>query len=139
VSDDVLLLPLGSFGAPVEEAQDGDALHDAGGRVAKESAPWLQGSVDSDMVLRGHVEVAGLGRVMRRLFGNVVGAGLVGQVPVARKDLAKDGVEWFLDASVWESPFGSARGVRNGAQAARMHEDMAGLTEVGCAIRSGRT
>lgn len=50
------------------------------------------------MVFGGHEEVARLGRVMRRLLGNVVTLGAVWVVPVASEDLAEDWVEWFLYA-----------------------------------------
>lgn len=45
------------------------------------------------MVIGGHVEVARLGRVMRGLFGNIVCARAIRQVPVTRVHLAKNRVQ----------------------------------------------
>lgn len=39
---------------------------------------------------------------MRRLFGNIISALVVVKVPVASEDLAKDGIQGFLDASTCE-------------------------------------
>lgn len=83
----------------VEEAHDGDTLHETPYRVSEELATRLEGAIDSDMVLGGHEEVAGLGRVVRGLLGNIVAAGTIGVVPVAGESLAEDGVEWLLYAS----------------------------------------
>jgi hypothetical protein len=49
-------------------------------------------------VLGCHEEVARLGRVVRRLFGDVVALGAVRVVPVTCEDLTQDGVERLLDS-----------------------------------------
>ena len=49
-------------------------------------------------MLGGHEEVARLGRVVRRLFGDVVALGAVWVVPVACEDFTQDGVERLLDS-----------------------------------------
>lgn len=82
----------------VHEAHNSDALHEATNGISKEFAPWLQGSIDADLVFGCHEEVAGLGRVVRGLFGDVVTLGSVWVVPPASECLAEDGVEWLLDA-----------------------------------------
>jgi hypothetical protein len=51
------------------------------------------------MMLRRHEEVAGLGRMVRRLFGDVVAASAIFIVPVAGKGLAEDRVERFLHST----------------------------------------
>lgn len=87
---------------PIEEPQDGDALHHAGSRVSKKFTPRLQRPVDADVVLGSHVEVAGLRGVVGRLFGDVVTLLVIWKLPVASEGFAKDGVEWLLDASeIW--------------------------------------
>lgn len=45
-----------------------------------------------------HVEVAGFGRVVRGLLGDVVAPGIVREVPVAGKDFAKNRVQGLLDS-----------------------------------------
>lgn len=97
------MLSLGLVLAPVEEGKDGGALHQTGGRVAKEPASGLESAIDADVVIGDHVEVARLGGVVRGLLGDVVGAGTVGQIPVAGEDFSEDGVEWLLDSSVESS------------------------------------
>lgn len=52
------------------------------------------------MVVGRHVEVAGLGRVVRGLFGNVVGPRLVFKIPVAAEDFTENGVQRLLDTTV---------------------------------------
>lgn len=47
-----------------------------------------------------HVEVAGLGRVVGGLFGDVVAVCLVWEFPIAGERLAQDRVKWFLDSSI---------------------------------------
>lgn len=83
----------------VQEAHDGNTLHEASDRVSEELAAWLECAVDADVVFGGHHEVAGLGRVVRRLLGNVVAAGAIGIVPVTSKGFAEDGVERLLDSA----------------------------------------
>ena len=61
---DGLLLSLGLVAAPVQYGKESNAFHQTGSRVAKESTPGLERSVDSDVVIGRHVEVARLGRVM---------------------------------------------------------------------------
>lgn len=85
--------------ASVEEAEEGDALHHTGSRVAEKLAAGFEGAIDADVVLGGHVKVAGLGRVVGGLLGNVVGLLVVGQVPVAGEDFAENRVEGLLDTS----------------------------------------
>ena len=85
--------------ACVCEPQNSNALHHTRGRVAKELAPRLQCAVDPDVMLGSHEEVARLGRVVRRLLGDVVTLRAVWVVPVASEDLTEDGIEWLLDAS----------------------------------------
>ena len=97
-----LSLPLAGIFPPVQQAEEGDALHQTGGRVSEEPAPRLERPVDADVVVRRHVEVARLGRVVRGLLGDVVGPVLVLEVPVAGEDLAEDRVQRLLDApSEW--------------------------------------
>lgn len=50
------------------------------------------------MVLGGHVKIARLRGVMRCLLRDIVGAGIVRQVPIAREDFAEDRVEGFFDS-----------------------------------------
>jgi hypothetical protein len=50
------------------------------------------------MMFWSHVEVARLRRVMRGLFGDIVAMSMVREFPIASKSLAKDGIEWFLNA-----------------------------------------
>ena len=83
----------------VQEAQDRDTLHHARRRVAKKLASRLQRAVDPNVVLGSHEEVAGLGRVVGCLLGDVVALGAVWVVPVASEDLAQDGVQGLLHAS----------------------------------------
>jgi hypothetical protein len=85
----------------VRHAHDCDTLHETADRVAQEPAAWLEGAVDTDVVLGGHEEVTRLGRVVRGLLGNVVSTRVIGVVPVSGKGLAEDGVERLLDAAVW--------------------------------------
>lgn len=51
------------------------------------------------MVLGCHVEVAGLGRVVGGLFGDIVAVCLVWEFPIAGESFAQDWVQWFLDSS----------------------------------------
>jgi hypothetical protein len=51
------------------------------------------------MMLRSHIEVARLRRMVRRLFGNVVAASVIRKFPVASKSLPQKGIKWLLDAS----------------------------------------
>ena len=83
----------------VQKAHDCNALHERANRVAQESTAWFEGTVDTDVVLGGHEEVARLGRVVRCLLGNVVSTCVVGIVPVSGECLAEDGVERLLDAA----------------------------------------
>lgn len=84
--------------ASIQEPQDSDTLHHTRSGVAKEFTPWLQSAIDPDVMLGSHEEVAGLWRMVRRLLRDVVTLGAVRVVPVAGKNLSKDGVEWLLDA-----------------------------------------
>lgn len=52
------------------------------------------------MVVRGHVEVARLRRMVRGLLRYVVRARVVWQVPVASEYLAKDRIEGLLYATI---------------------------------------
>jgi hypothetical protein len=45
-----------------------------------------------------HEEVARLGRVVRRLFGDVVALGAVRIVPVSCEDFTQDGIERLFDS-----------------------------------------
>jgi hypothetical protein len=85
--------------ASVQEPQNSDALHHTGSGVAEELASRLQCAINADVVFGGHEEVARLGRVMRRLLGDVVASGAIWIVPVAREDLAQDWIKGLLDAS----------------------------------------
>jgi hypothetical protein len=85
----------------IQHAHDCNALHETADRVAQESAAWFEGTVDADVVLGGHEEVARLGGVVRGLLGNVVSTRVIGVVPVSGKGLAEDGVERLLDAAVY--------------------------------------
>jgi hypothetical protein len=51
------------------------------------------------MVFGSHVEIARLGRMMRRLFRDVVASGMIRKFPIAGECLSQDGVEWFLNAT----------------------------------------
>lgn len=53
------------------------------------------------MVLGGHVKIARLRGVMRCLLRDIVGAGIVRQVPIAREDFAEDRVERFFDSPIF--------------------------------------
>lgn len=83
----------------VQKAHDCNALHETADRVAQESTAWFEGTVDADVVLGSHEEVARLGRVVRSLLRDVVSTCVVGVVPVSGKGLAEDGVERLLDAA----------------------------------------
>lgn len=85
--------------APVEQAQEGNTLHQTSSRVSKEATSRLESSIDTDMVIGCHVEITRLGRVVRGLFGDVVCALSIFEIPVASKDFTEDGVQGFLDAS----------------------------------------
>lgn len=56
------------------------------------------------MVLGYQVEVTRLWGVVRGLLGYVVSSGLVGQVPVAGEDFAKNGVQRLLDSGRPDMP-----------------------------------
>jgi len=47
-----------------------------------------------------HVEVTGLGRVVRRLFRNVVRSLVAIEVPITGENFAENRIQRFLDASV---------------------------------------
>lgn len=82
------------------EAHNGNAFHEATNRVPKELTSRLQSSVDTNLVFRCHEEVTGLGRVVRRLLGDVIALGSIGVVPPASECFAEDRIEWLLDAPV---------------------------------------
>lgn len=92
------MLSLGLVAAPVQYRKKSNAFHQTGSRVAQESTPGLERSVDSDVVMGRHVEVTRLGRVMRGLLGDVVGALVVFQVPVAGEDFAQNRIQRLLDS-----------------------------------------
>lgn len=83
----------------VQELHHGEALHHARRRVAQELAPGLEGAVDADLVLGGHVEIARLRGVVGGLLGDVVALGVIRVFPKAGEGLAEDGVEGLLDAA----------------------------------------
>lgn len=56
-------------------------------------------------MIRRHVEVARLGRVVRRLLGDVVCSCLVFEVPVAAEDFAEHRIKRLLDATIVEVSF----------------------------------
>jgi hypothetical protein len=124
-----LSFSLGWVLAPIEQGQDGCSLHQTGCRVAEESASGFQSAIDSDVVFWDHVEIARLGRMVGGLFRDIVSPCLVGEVPVAGVDLAKDGIKGLLDTSaqLGQCVFWATKPVRPQ------------LTEVVYASRSGRT
>ena len=83
----------------VQKAHDCNALHERANRVAQESTAWFEGTVDTDVVLGGHEEVARLGRVVRCLLGDIVSTCVIGVVPVSGECLAEDGVQRLLDTA----------------------------------------
>lgn len=83
----------------VQQPQDGNALHDTSCGVPKELASGFQRAVYPDVVLGSHEEVARLGRVVGRLFGDVVSSCPVRVVPVAGEDLSEDRVQRLLHTS----------------------------------------
>jgi hypothetical protein len=89
---DVLLLSFRRVLAPVEQAQEGNTFHETGSRVSKETTSGLESSIDTDMMVGGHVEVARLRRVVRSLFGDVVCSLSVFEIPVTSKYFTKNGV-----------------------------------------------
>lgn len=76
--------------AGVEYPQDCNALHHTGCRVSQELASRLQTAVYADVVIGRHEEVAGLGRVVRGLLGDVVALGAIRVVPVSCKDFTEN-------------------------------------------------
>lgn len=94
--------------ASVQQFQYSGPLHQAGSRVAKELAAGLQGAVDAYVVVRDHVEVARLRRVVRCLLRDVEGSRLVRQVPITSEYLAEDRIQRFLDSSTRRSADGAS-------------------------------
>jgi hypothetical protein len=84
---------------PVQKSKNSDPLHHTRSRVAEELTARFQASVDADIVLWRHVEIAGFRRVVGRLLGDVVAFRMVGEFPIAGERLAEDWVEWFLHSS----------------------------------------
>lgn len=95
----VLSLSLGRILAMVEQAEVGNALHHTGSRVAEKLAAGLEGSVNANVMIGSHVKVARLGRMVRRLFRNVVRALIVVEIPIAGKGFTENGVERLLDTT----------------------------------------
>lgn len=85
--------------SPVEEAQYCYPFHHASSRISQKFASRFQGSVYANVVVGSRVEVAGLGWMMGGLLRDVVRPRLVGKVPVACENLAKDRVQRLLDSS----------------------------------------
>jgi hypothetical protein len=82
----------------VQQAQNSNAFHHTGCRVAQKLAPGFQTTVDPDVVLRRHEEVARFGWMMRCLLRDIVTLGAIWIVPVSREDLSKNWVERLLYA-----------------------------------------
>ena len=64
----ILSLALGRILAAVQKTQYCSAFHKTGSRVSEKLTARLESTVYSYMMLRGHKEVARLGRVVRSLF-----------------------------------------------------------------------
>ena len=75
------------------EAHDCDTLHETSHRIAKNRASRFERAIDAYLVFRGHEKIAGLGRVMRSLLGDIIAASAIGIIPVASEGLAQDRVE----------------------------------------------
>lgn len=84
----------------VHQPQNGDTLHKTGCGVAQKLAAGLECSINANFMLRRCKEIARLRRVVGGLFGDVVGAGSVGIVPVAGEGLSKNGVKRLLHSSM---------------------------------------
>lgn len=85
---DALSLSFRRILAPIQQGQDRCPLHKTSGRIAQESTPRLQGSVNSDVVLWRHVEVTRLWRMVRGLFRDIISSGPVREFPVAGEDFS---------------------------------------------------
>lgn len=84
---------------PIRKSHDSYAFHKTPDGIAEEFTSWLECSIDSDVVIWSHEEIARLWRVMRCLFGYVIASRLVRVVPVGCERFPKDGIEWLLDTS----------------------------------------
>jgi hypothetical protein len=91
----------------IQKPHDGDAFHQAGGRVSEKPASWFEGTVYSYAVIGNHEEVTGLWRMMRRLFRDVIASSFVRIVPIACKRFAEHWVQWFLDTPGGQSAVAS--------------------------------
>lgn len=49
------------------------------------------------MMIWNHVKVARFRGVMRSLLGDIVGSGIIWEVPIAGEDLAQNGIQGLLD------------------------------------------
>jgi len=87
----------------VGKSHDSDSLHETTDGVAQELAPWLECSVDANVMFWCHVEIARFRWVVRGLLRDVITPCPVGVVPVASESLTEDRVERLLYSSVFLS------------------------------------
>lgn len=97
--NDILSFTLPFILTTVQQAQNRNTFHHAGGRVAQKLAARLECAIDPNVVLGGHEKVARLGRMVGGLFRNIISTRSIRIVPVAGEGLSEDGVQGLLDAS----------------------------------------